>query len=55
MFLRFNETEIERLTRFGEPRSFKAGEMVGRVGETGHGLLLVLSGEIEVSERIGDT
>lgn len=54
MFLRFNDAEIERLARFGEPRSFRAGEMVGKVGETGHGLLLVLSGEIEVSERVGE-
>ena len=51
MFPRLEEAEMERLARFGEPRSFKAGEAIGRVGETGRGLLLVKSGEIEVSEH----
>jgi thioredoxin reductase (NADPH) len=46
--------ELARLSRFGEPRSFRAGEMVVRVGETGPGLMLVLSGEVEVCQRIGD-
>ena len=51
MFPRLSESELSRLARFGEPRSFKAGDAIGRVGDTGHGLLVVLSGEIEVSER----
>lgn len=51
MFPRLGEAEMARLARFGEPRSFKAGEAIGRVGDTGRGLLLVKSGEIEVSEH----
>jgi thioredoxin reductase (NADPH) len=54
MFPRLSDKELARLARFGEPRGFKAGDPVARVGETGHGLLLVLSGEIEISERVGD-
>ena len=54
MFPRLAQEEMARLARFGVPRSFCAGEAVARVGETGHGLLLVLSGEVEVAERGGD-
>ena len=54
MFPQLSESELSRLARFGEPRTFRAGETIGRVGETGHGLLVVLSGEIEVSERRGE-
>ena len=49
MFLRFNDDEIERLSRFGERRSFQAGEMLVRVGEVGPGLMLILSGSVEVT------
>ncbi|MEP7130402.1 MAG: FAD-dependent oxidoreductase [Sphingomicrobium sp.] len=53
MFLRLGDEEIARLGRFGEPRAFRAGEAVARVGEAGSGLLLILSGEVAVtrSER----
>ena len=27
MFLRFSDEELARLSRFGEPRSYKAGDM----------------------------
>src|SRR6476469_8478791 len=49
MFLRFTDAEIERLSHFGEPRSYKAGDMIVRVGEVGPGLMLVLSGKVEVT------
>jgi len=51
MFPRLTDEEMSRLSRFGEPRSFRAGEMISRVGETGPGLMLVLSGEVEVTQR----
>ena len=54
MFPRLTEEEMARLARLGEPRSFNAGEAVARVGETGHGLLLIQSGEIEVVQGAGD-
>ena len=51
MFPTLTANEIDRLCRFGEPRSYKAGEAVVRVGELGPGLALVLAGEIEVTQR----
>jgi thioredoxin reductase (NADPH) len=52
MFPKLTDAEMSRLARFGEPKSYKAGEAIGRVGDTGRGLLLVRSGEIEVSEHV---
>ena len=49
MFPRLTDEELSRLSRFGEPRSYRAGEMVARVGEVGPGLLLILSGEVEIT------
>ena len=54
MFPRLTDDELARLSKFGEPRSFRAGEEVGRVGETGPGLMLILSGEVEVTEPAKD-
>lgn len=48
IFPRFNDEEIARLSRFGEPRSYGRGEMVAQAGEVGPGLLLVLSGKLDV-------
>src|SRR6476469_350608 len=49
MFLRFDDSEIERLSKFGERRSYKAGDMLARVGEVGPGLMLILSGKVDVT------
>ena len=49
MFPRLTDEELSRLSRFGEPRSYRAGEMVARVGEVGPGLVLILSGEVEIT------
>lgn len=51
MFPRLTDDELSRLSRFGEPRNYSAGEMAARVGETGPGLLLILSGEIEITQQ----
>jgi thioredoxin reductase (NADPH) len=51
MFLRFSDEELARLARFGEPRRFRAGEIVARPGAVGHGLLLILSGKLEVTRN----
>ena len=51
MFPRLGEEEIARLTRFGEPRSFPAGEIVTRPGVVSPGLLLILSGKLEVTRN----
>ena len=50
MFLQFNDAEIVRLARFGEPRSYRVGEMLAQVGEVGPGLMLILSGKVEVTQ-----
>ena len=51
MFPRLSDSELPRLARFGQPRSYSAGEMLVRVGETGPGLVLILSGEVEVTQN----
>jgi thioredoxin reductase (NADPH) len=53
MFPHLTDEEVARLAKFGEPRSFRAGDMVARVGEAGSGLFLILSGQIEVSRDEG--
>lgn len=53
MFLRFNDEQIARLSRFGEHRHYRAGDHVASVGDQGIGLKLVLSGKIEISRRKG--
>ena len=54
MFPTLAPAEVERLRRFGEARRFEAGETLTRTGETGHGLTLFLSGEVEISQRDGE-
>ncbi len=53
MFPTLSAGEIERLRRFGEPVSYGAGEALLRAGETGHGLIVVLGGEVKVTQRGG--
>ena len=53
MFPRLADADIARLCRFGEPRSFRAGEAAARAGEVSPGLLLILSGRLEIIEQRG--
>src|SRR5947199_1040002 len=53
MFPRLTDEELARLTRFGEPRSYRAGEIVARVGHVPPGLQLILSGRLEVTQHDG--
>ena len=46
--------EIGRLRRFGQTLAFADGEPLVRVGEVGHGLLIVLSGRVEISQHDDD-
>lgn len=50
MFPTLSPGELDRLKRFGTPVRFAAGEVLQRTGETGHGLMLILSGEVEVTQ-----
>ncbi|MEO8455599.1 MAG: FAD-dependent oxidoreductase [Sphingomicrobium sp.] len=51
MFPRLSDEELARLARFGEPRSYRAGEMVVRVGDVPPGLQLIMSGRLEVTQH----
>jgi len=53
MFPTLTDAEIARLRRFGTPHHYRKGEMLARPGERGHGLTLILSGEVEVRQRQG--
>jgi thioredoxin reductase (NADPH) len=43
--------EIERVRRFGNMRSFAAGESLWTVGQAAPGLMVILAGRVEVTER----
>jgi thioredoxin reductase (NADPH) len=51
MFPHLDAVEIERVRRFGEPRTYRAGEPLEQVGKVADGLAMILSGEVEVSQR----
>jgi thioredoxin reductase (NADPH) len=51
MFPVLEPAEIERVRRFGEVRSYAAGEALTKVGQRGHGLSLVLVGKIDISQH----
>jgi thioredoxin reductase (NADPH) len=51
MFPTLTPDEIERLRRFGEPRHYGDGEMLAKVGETGPGLMIILSGAVEMTQH----
>jgi thioredoxin reductase (NADPH) len=43
--------EIERMRRFGELRSYKAGEALARVGTVGDGLTIILAGKVDITQH----
>jgi thioredoxin reductase (NADPH) len=45
--------DIERIQRFGTPRSYAAGETVLHTGERGIGLVLILAGKVDIHQRDG--
>jgi len=52
MFPRLEPSEIQRLVRFGDPRTFAAGEFLARVGKPGLGLIALLSGTVAITQRV---
>jgi thioredoxin reductase (NADPH) len=44
-------SDVERTRRFGEIRRFADGEVVIEAGKVSHGLMVFLSGEVEVTHR----
>ena len=51
MFPTLEPAEIERLRRFGECCPYAAGEALATAGEVGHGLTIILSGQVDISQR----
>lgn len=51
MFPTLLPEEIERVSRFGERRRFAAGEYLARVGEHAPGLMIILSGKVDVFQN----
>jgi thioredoxin reductase (NADPH) len=43
--------DIERVRRFGTVRGYAAGEALSKVGDVGHGLTVILSGHVDVTQR----
>jgi thioredoxin reductase (NADPH) len=51
MFPVLEPQEIERVRRFGEARSYKAGEALAKVGDVGHGLIIMLAGHVDITQH----
>src|SRR5947209_2325898 len=51
MFLVLEPPEIDRLRRFGETRSYGAGERLATTGEVGPGMFVILTGNVVVTQR----
>lgn len=43
--------ELERLSRFGEPRRFDGGAAIVKAGEPSPGLMLLVAGEVDITQR----
>ena len=50
-FPTLEKPEMERLCRFGEKRSYGAGEYLEKAGQVGPGMFLILSGEVVITQR----
>ncbi len=48
MFPHLEPEEVDRVRRFGEQRTYAAGDYLARVGETAPGLMIILSGKVDV-------
>jgi len=51
MFPDLDRVEIERVRRFGEVRSFAAGEALLTAGQVGPGLIVILAGRVDITQR----
>lgn len=52
-FPTLTESEIERMRRFGELRSYRDGEALFETGKVGPGMFVVLSGTVAITQRDG--
>jgi thioredoxin reductase (NADPH) len=53
MFPALAQTDIERLRRFGATRRYEAGESIVKAGQIAPGLIVILSGTVEVTQGCG--
>jgi thioredoxin reductase (NADPH) len=51
MFPILELTDIERMRRFGNVRSYRAGETLVEVGNVGPGLTIILTGRVEITQH----
>jgi thioredoxin reductase (NADPH) len=51
MFPTLDRAEIARLRRFGRLRTYAAGDALAKVGDAGHGMMVILEGEVDVTRR----
>jgi thioredoxin reductase (NADPH) len=51
MFPNLETLEIERIRRFGATRLFGAGEALAKAGEVGEGLIVILTGVVDVAQH----
>jgi len=52
MFFALEPAEIERVRRFGTCRTYAAGEALANVGQVAQGVTIIISGEVDVSQRM---
>ena len=53
MFPTLTPAEIDRLRRFGECRSYRQGAVLAKAGEIGEGVIVLLSGEADITQSDG--
>lgn len=51
MFPVLEPQNIERVRRFGQVRSYDAGEALAKVGDMGHGLIIILAGHVDITQH----
>jgi thioredoxin reductase (NADPH) len=51
MFPTLSEGDLRRIARFGECRPFRKGDALVVAGEVGHGLYVLLSGHVEITQH----
>ena len=53
MFPTMTQVDIDRLRRFGESKFYETGERIVRAGQVAPGLIVILSGKVEVTQGCG--
>jgi thioredoxin reductase (NADPH) len=51
MFPKLTPAEVERMRRFGSLRSYAPDDALVQAGQTGHGMTVILSGEVRITSR----